>query len=185
MRGRNQGLVVGLIVGLCSTGVLVAVVSLGASSHGTLGPGETVSASSGGHSITLNSVSSDELMARGISLAQLDSSQEASVTVSSSAAVEDALQEYPGSSVVENVQASVTDSFVPAVDGCVCWIVSIVPPGGIHPVGGGPANATESPITGTYFLVFIDATSGVFRFGASGVDVDAPHSNPAPAVSTR
>jgi hypothetical protein len=74
------------------------------------------------------------------------------------------LGESPGTAVRESVLAHVTVSgTVPPVE-CDCWVVSIMPGGGIW--SNPPSGQKAQP--GSYDVRFIDAATGQFVFGNEG-----------------
>jgi hypothetical protein len=140
-RKRTLVLVGAATLGVCVSGGAVAGVSR--ATAGSVGP-------------ELQSVSAHRLAEDGMNL--LPPNGAPSVTAAEAQAT--ALQRFPQSQVRERVLAVVNDSHVhPAIDR-LCWIVSIVPPGGIWSYG--------HHIQGTYDLLFIDAKSGQLFFGTQG-----------------
>lgn len=90
-------------------------------------------------------------------------------TIQADAARRVVLSQFPGAQVRETVLAHVYNNHVvPNLDRMV-WVVSIVPAGGIHgnpPPGG-------APIQGSYFLVFVDASTGQLLMATSGGEVSS------------
>lgn len=112
----------------------------------------------------LASVSSAELQSHGVELLL---PAVPAVTIGVGVAEREAtMRLFPGSRVREAVLARVRSRYVPIVDGCTCWIVSIVPPGGIVHPSAGPGGTR--PILGRYMLLYIDAGTGRFLYGTIG-----------------
>jgi len=128
----------------------------------TFAAAQTTGAFDLGNGPTLASVSTQGLASHAIYLGQPASQ----AILGQDAAVTTALAQFPGSHVRETLLAQVTDTRVPVINGRLCWIVSIVPSTGIVMPSAGPDGHT--PIYGDYFLVFVDAKSGTYLFGAIG-----------------
>jgi hypothetical protein len=82
-----------------------------------------------------------------------------------------ALAQYPKSAIRATTLAVATNTQLVPKTTRLCWIVSIVPPGGIQLPGGAvnPGHpSSRAPLRATYFLVFIDANSGLFLYAESG-----------------
>lgn len=111
----------------------------------------------------LATASPDTLAAVGLHLS--DPGVQAPVPISQTAANETAIRgQGPGTSVRESVLAHVTSTPGSAQVDCVCWVVSVMPPGGIwsNPPSGG------QPQRGTYDIRLIDAMTGQFVLGVEG-----------------
>ncbi len=72
-----------------------------------------------------------------------------------------------GTRVIEQQLALIRDSNMPRVHGHECWIVSVIPAGGIYMPSVGPPGRSKR-VTGTYELLFVDAESGHFIYGIIG-----------------
>ncbi|MGD0115753.1 MAG: hypothetical protein ABSC13_07105 [Dehalococcoidia bacterium] len=117
--------------------------------------------------VTLKSVSSAALAEVGITL----SAPPANATAIARSAAESSVQaEIPGATVREGVLAIVDDIHANPAIHCLCWVMSITPPGGIKFPSAGPfgtgARATPSPPT--FLLFMFDAATGAFVEGTSG-----------------
>lgn len=111
--------------------------------------------------VPMTSVSSATLAANGVEL--LVPSSGAAVSADQAAAV--ALRYYAGATVRERVLARVQDEHVhPALDR-LCWVLSIVPRGGIFSASGG-GHGVQLP--GTFRLFIVDAESGAPLLGIAG-----------------
>lgn len=120
----------------------------------------SLSASATAQPPTLTSVSPRALTERGISL---DTPAQAA-TVSRDAAVRVALWFQARSEIRDAVVAQVRAAGLPEINGRTCWVVSIMPPGGIWSVIGEPG-APRLPQK--YLLVFVDARTGAFLLATS------------------
>lgn len=119
-------------------------------------------------SIVLPSVSSSTLAASGFAL----TAPTASASTSDAQAVKRALSEFPGATVRDSTLALVANPEVPILgDGRLCWVISIVPPGGIWSVSSGVPGHSRLP--GSYRLVFVDASTGDFVLSVAGGEVAA------------
>jgi hypothetical protein len=77
------------------------------------------------------------------------------------------LTEFPGSQIRESVLAQLHAQRMPSAAHRLCWVVSIVPPGGLwQPSSGAPGNQARIPAD--YFLLFVDAQTGQYLFGTMG-----------------
>lgn len=90
--------------------------------------------------------------------------------VASQASVEQqALQQFPGSSVNQTVLAEFSDMHhVPAIQ-TLAWVVSLSPPPGFHaPSNGGFRSGTQSISSASYLVLVFDAGTGAFVEGTTG-----------------
>lgn len=117
--------------------------------------------------VALTTVSAATLAANGITLQAPQAGTSPAVSESSAAATASNAV-YANSSVREQVLASLTDTTVPGMTSRMVWAVSVMPPGGIHSVGGPAGSAQQAQ---SYMIVFVDATTGAFLYANSGNDV--------------
>lgn len=110
-------------------------------------------------SVALQSVTSRTLAASGVIL---QPSAEAPM-IGSDQAVSTIQNYFPNAQVRERLLARVEDTHVhPSIDG-LFWVLSIVPHDGIY--------SFDRRMTGTYQLVFINASTGMYTFGLSGGEI--------------
>jgi hypothetical protein len=109
--------------------------------------------------VTLQSVTADVLAGGGLTL----ESPSGGPNVSREAAEKVLAPAFPGALIKEGVLATVDNPRVPGVNGCLCWVFSVVPKGGIWSVG---AKGARIPLA--YDLEFVDAHSGEWIFGTRG-----------------
>ncbi len=131
----------------------------------TIAAGITARGFASGPSPALSSVTTRTLLADNVTL----SPPLGDPTVSRTAAATVATAAFPGAAVREEVLARVRNTHLsPPLDDS-CWVVSIMPAGGIwSPSAGGPGGKR---MRGTYFLVFVDASTGRFIYATSGGEV--------------
>jgi len=95
---------------------------------------------------------------------RLDQPQHSAI-VGAATAAQAATSRFGRARVREEVLAEVRDTHVPAVDGKLCWIVSVMPAGGLWFPSGPPSS---KPSQARFLLVFIDAQTGAFLLGDMG-----------------
>ena len=111
----------------------------------------------------LQTVSTQTLAARGITL----SAPTATATVSQSSADATAVSIWgKNTQIREQVLADLTDTDS-EVSGRLVWVISLMPAGGIWSVGGGRPGA-PGPQEQSYLLEFVDAATGQDLYGISG-----------------
>jgi hypothetical protein len=98
-------------------------------------------------------------------------------TVAESQAVDTALKADPSYSVRES-KLVILHTPVVLADGCLCWAVSLYPPGGklgeVPPPGGSPSKRDN-----IYYLSFVDARTGELLYSAQGGrQIEPVHVNP-------
>jgi len=110
-------------------------------------------------------VSAKSLASRGIALVL----PQGAARISRARADAAALRQFEGT-VRETVLATVVSPNGPVLDGCLCWVVSIRPANPKSFIGHGES---QKPIV-EYLLVFVDARTGRFVYGAEANSVAAP-----------
>ena len=108
---------------------------------------------------TLSAVSPQTLADRGIVL----TAPTGSPAVAEADATNTALANFPGTAT-EAVLATVESPGVPMLVGCLCWVISVNPDAPIGDVAG--PGESPRPATREYLLVFVDATTGEYLYGA-------------------
>ncbi len=116
--------------------------------------------------VTLQSVSASTLAATGMSLYQAQGTSAISAVQAENAAA-DAVPFLSSVQPIEAHLVQVQDAGLPSVNGRTLWVVSF-PPGGFQFAGEGPVEGTGISKSASYFLVFIDATTGQFVFSRAG-----------------
>lgn len=116
---------------------------------------------------TLATVSATALASQGIELLV----PQGQVRVSRARADSAALDQFAGT-VLESVLATVRSPGGPILDGCLCWVVSIRPTNPKSFVA--PPGESPRPATVDWLLVFVDARTGRFVFGAESNTVESP-----------
>ncbi len=108
---------------------------------------------------TLSAVSPQTLDARGIVLL----APVGTPSVTEADATTTALANFPGTAT-EAVLAAVDAPDGPILDGCLCWVISVNPDAPMGEVAG--PGESPRPATREYLLVFVDAETGLYRYGA-------------------
>jgi len=116
---------------------------------------------------TLATVSATTLANRGIELVW----PVGIAVVSPARADAAALRQFQGT-VRETVLATIRSHESPMLDGCLCWVVSIRPANPRSLVA--PPGESPRPATIEYLLVFVDARTERFVFGAQADRVGSP-----------
>jgi hypothetical protein len=123
--------------------------------------------------VTLTTVSTATLAASGTTLTT-PSTSNPPVTAAQADAV--AVKSQGGGNVVlEHALANLTDTGVPGMTNRLAWVVSVMPYGGFTWSHGGVG--TGPPQRATYMLVFVDANTGDYLYGASGGSVASSSSS--------
>jgi hypothetical protein len=113
--------------------------------------------------VAVRPVSQAQLSERGITLTRPDGTPATSL----GAARTLLLSMFPDATILDAALAEVTSRMVPRLDRCTCWVLSIIPKGGIHPIsGGGSSIARQSQ--GTFMVVFVDSSNGKYVAAISG-----------------
>lgn len=113
-------------------------------------------------SLTPEGITEKTLLASGV---ELRSPTVQSAAISMAEAQQAVLAtEGSGATIRQAFLADATFTFAVPVSTCICWVVSLSPPGGIQ---ANPASNTQ-PLAGTFFLDFIDASTGKFVLGVDG-----------------
>ena len=102
----------------------------------------------------------------GLVLARPDEAQVNAARVTRESAIEVALEADPDFTVLEADLALISSPVVSA-NGCICWAISMRPPGGDLQEFG-PPGMIPGKREDIYYITFVDAGSGLLHYSAVG-----------------